>query len=100
MLMNAMIRGAAHKNNSLHEKQLTVVTTPIPYQLAANGFKISAREILNSGPQRDTSMYSTKKIIAMMLHSTRCMTNVKLAWLNQEMLQITNILFTKMQMAA
>jgi hypothetical protein len=94
-----LFRGTAHKKQLIAWKKITVVTTVISYQLAANGFKISSREILNSGSQRDTSKHKTEKIIAMMLHSTHCMTNVKLAWLNQKMLQITNILFTKMQMA-
>ena len=51
--------------------------TLIPLYLIAHGSKTSSRETQSSGPIRDGSMHATERIIAIMLHSTRCMTKLK-----------------------
>jgi hypothetical protein len=74
------------KNDSLCGKRLTLGTKLIPHWLATDGFEISAKEIPKSGPRSHKSMHETVKIIAIMQHSSKCMPNVKMAWLHQEML--------------
>ena len=70
---------------SASQMNSTLGTKLIPHWLATDGFEISAREIPKSGPRSHKSMHETVKIIAIMQHSSKCMPNVKMAWLHQEM---------------